>query len=228
MGKYFGKPTNLPTISTTTPEGKPALRFTGSGFFAFPSTKNIQFGTTDFSFTILFRAAPGDFNVVGKDSYRGKPSYTGYFLQCMRGQLRFATRNLVNGKGPVNYLDSRTRIAANRWVRVSGVRQAGTLRLYINEQIEPDVTLRERRPTNVNDPTALKIGEMDDHEGGRFRGDIAEFLLYNRALTSNEIRSNHAYLAQRHLGDVSVDERELALTDFCQALFCLNEFIYRP
>jgi len=203
------------------------LKFgSGTTFLRADNHSSLNFGTGDFSITLMFRMT-AETNLLGKDSFSGSGnSYTGYFLQVMNDRLRFATRDLRSGKGPVNYLDSEPVIKKNVWHRITAVRSSGTLRLYINDATEIHKSMQERIPTNVDAPTGLKIGEMDDHDSGSFQGDIAEVLIYNRALSTYEVRDNHLYLGQKHLGSQVRTPFEDAMTDFCQALFCLNEFIY--
>ena len=221
-------------VAEATPLGKPAVRFgTESAVLRVPDNPSLNFGTADFTLTVLFRMdadAPHGGNIFGKDSYAGSGNnYAGYFFQHLRDdRLRFSTRHLSDGKGPVNYLDSQGQIQKGRWHRVTGVRAEGTLAIFLNEAFEADVTLRESEPTNVNILTDLKIGEMDDHGDGYLQGEIVSVLVYNRALMPEEVRSNHEYLRWKYLSDEVADPVELALTDFCQALFCLNDFIYPP
>ena len=208
------------------------VRFNSApNFLSTADNPHLRFGTGDFTISIAFRMAEPS-QLIGKDSYPGQgDSYTGYFIQLLGDSLRFSTRNLVDGKGPVNYLDSQKQLKRNVWYRVSAIRESNTLRLYFDEAHDVDRTINESSPTNVDIGTPLKIGEMDDHASGAFQGDLAEVLIYNRALSIEEVRTNHAYLKHKHLTNKDqlthhFSAQHLALVDFCQALFCLNEFIY--
>lgn len=204
---------------------KGVLRFGPEAtFLRSANHRSLNFGTGDFSITVMFRyRAPS--NLLGKDTYPGKGnSYTGYFLQVMKDRLRFATRDLRSGKGPQNYLDSESVLRKDQWHRATVVRSAGTLHMYLDEASSIHKSMPERTATNVNAPTGLKIGEMDDHDAGSFQGDLAEVLIYNRALTPREVRDNHRYLQQKHVGVAPRSSLEDALTDFCQALFCICTF----
>ena len=215
----------------STPLKRHAVRFDkGVNILRASDHLSLNFGTGDFTITTLFRIASSardDNHILGKDSFPGQGnSYTGYFLQHSGNRLRFATRDLRSGKGPVNYLDSTKAIRKGRWYRLTAVRESGTLRLFFNDSAAADGSLAETSPTNVNSPTGFKIGDMDEHRSGAFQGDIAELLIYNRALSEDEIHLNHDYLSQKYLAVAATTAREHALADFCQALFCLNEFIY--
>ena len=187
---------------------------------------SLNFGLGDFSITVVFRPTAAS-HLLGKDSYPGSGNnYTGYFLQPMNRRLRFATRNLRDGKGPVNYLDSEPILKSGQWHRVTAVRESATLQLYFDDAHTVHKSMREQAATNVDFPTGFKIGEMDDDASGAFRGSVAEVLVYERALSSEEVRHNHIYLAHKHLGGLPRSPLGNALTDFCQALFCSNEFVY--
>ena len=213
-----------------TPTQRAAVRFGPlPTVMRLPSHESLQFGTGDFSISVLFRLDPRageDNHLLGKDSFAGGNSYTGFFFQHLRGRLRFATRDLESGKGPVNYLDSTPMIRKGVWHRATGVRQSGVLSLFLDEADGPDVTRREVAPTDVDHPTDFKIGEMDDSPGGALNGQIAELIVFDRALLAGEVYETHQYLRQKYVSPAAVDSLEMALNDFCQALFCLNEFIY--
>jgi hypothetical protein len=189
---------------------------------------SLNFGTSDFTVSLLFRineSSDGDDQILGKDSFRGGNSYTGYFFQHMRGHLRFSTRNLVADKGPVNYLDSTASVHKGRWHRATGVRRDGTLHLYLDSSSGPNVSRREVSPTNIDNTVGFKIGDMDEHDSGSLEGNIAEVLVYNRGLSDNEVHDLHEYLVRKHLGNAGTP-LDYAIRDFCQVLFCLNEFVY--
>ena len=217
-------------IRESTPQQRPAVHFGPNATILRDDVPSLNFGTGDFTVTVMFRLdekAGDDNQILGKDSYPGAGnSYTGWFLQHQRRRLRFSTRNLRKGQGPVNYLDSKTSLQKGRWHQATGVRRSGRLSLFLDGQAEPDVSAIERSPTNIDTPAGFKIGDMDEHKSGALHGDIAEVLVYSRALTNREVAASHGYLRQKYFGRPFVDPREQALTDLCQALFCLNEFIY--
>ena len=214
----------------TLPLGQTAVRFGPMRtVLSAPDHQTLNFGTHDFSITMLFRIASNasnDHHILGKDSFSGQDdSYGGYFLQYWNQRLRFGTRTLNSGKKTVNYLDSNRIIAAGTWARITVVRQSSILKMYFNDIPSADAVLREKSPTNVNAMTAFKIGDMDDDLTHAFHGDIAELLIYQHALDEQEIVENHRYLKQKYL-EVSPNAFQNAFSDFCQALFCTNEFIY--
>ena len=193
------------------------------------SPEALQFGTGDFTISVLFRVDPsaGDDNqILGKDNFSGGDSYTGFFFQHHAEKLRFATRDLKSGKGPVNYLDSASRLRKGSWHRATGLRRAGVLSLFLGDGDDADATMRETAETNINNPQDFKLGEMDETISGAMNGQIAEVLVFDRALSPEEVYQTHQYLQQKYLFVDDAVPLEKAIADFCQALFCLNEFIY--
>ena len=106
------------------------------------------------------------------------------------------------------------------------MRRAGVLSLFLGDGDNADATMREAVETNVNNSQDFKLGEMDETLSGAMNGQIAEVLVFKRALTAEEVYQVHQYLQQKYLVVDDVAPLEKAMGDFCQALFCLNEFIY--
>ncbi|MCA9036772.1 MAG: DNRLRE domain-containing protein, partial [Planctomycetaceae bacterium] len=186
-----------------TPGGRAAIHFGDSNaVLSVVDSTDFNFGTSDFSASILFRAAdnaPDDIHIFGRDTFSGDHSnYTGFFLQRNLGRLRFSTRNVVGGSGPQNYLDSVAPIVNGVWYRVTVSRESGLLRMHIDDSAGPDATLVEASPTNVSNSASLKFGEFDQHPHGAFRGEIAAAMIYPRALSQEEVALNHAYLKRRY------------------------------
>jgi hypothetical protein len=190
----------------------------------------VEFGTGDFTVSVVFRMDPasgGGTQILGKDSYPGGgASYTGYFFHENGGHLRFSTRNLRQGKGPVNYLDSIGTIHRGRWHRATAVRSGRTVKLFLDDKLSPDRTLLEPSPTNIDNTVPLKLGLIDEHDSGAFHGDLAEVRIYRRSLSDEQVRLLHVRQGHEYLGQSPPDPLDLAWVDLCQAIFCLNEFLY--
>ena len=218
-------------VVDATPTGRSAVAF-GPRPTVLQSEDNprVEFGTGDFSVSVVFRMDPanrGGTQILGKDSFPGSgSSYTGYFFHEDRGHLRFSTRNLRNGKGPVNYLDSHGTIRRGRWHRATAVRSGRKVKLFLDEASSPDRILVEPSPTNTDNRVPLKLGLIDEDISGAFHGLLAEVRIYRRALSDEQVRFLHARQGQEYLGQEPLDPGDLALVDFCQAIFCLNEFLY--
>jgi len=218
-------------VVAATPTGRPAVAF-GPKPTVLQADDNprVEFGTGEFTVSVVFRMDPASVNgtqILGKDSYPGSgTSYTGYFFHEERGHLRFSTRNLRSGKGPVNYLDSYGTIHKGRWHRATAVRSKGTVKLYLDQAVSPDRILVEPSPTNLDNDVPLKLGLIDEDSSGAFHGALAEVRIYRRALSDEQVRLLHARQGRVYLGHQPVDPLDLALVDLCQAVFCLNEFLY--
>ena len=218
-------------VVAATPTGRPAVAFGPKPtVLQADDNPNVEFGTGDFTVSVVFRMDPASANgtqILGKDSFSGDgTSYTGYFFHETKGHLRFSTRNLRNSKGPVNYLDSHGVIRRGRWHRATAVRAKGVVKLFLDQALSPDRTLVEPAPTNVDNDVPLKLGLIDEHISGAFHGALAEVRLYRRALSDEQVQLLHARQGREYLGDEPADPLELALVDLCQAVFCLNEFLY--
>ncbi|HAA51129.1 MAG TPA: hypothetical protein DCE43_15540 [Planctomycetaceae bacterium] len=218
-------------VADATPTGRPAVRF-GPGPTVLQADDNplVEFGTGDFTVSVVFRMDPasgGGTQILGKDSYPGGgASYTGYFFHENGGHLRFSTRNLRQGKGPVNYLDSIGTIQRGRWHRATAVRSGRTVKLFLDDKLSPDRTLLEPSPTHIDNTVPLKLGLIDEHDSGAFHGDLAEVRIYRRSLSDEQVRLLHVRQGHEYLGQSPPDPLDLAWVDLCQAIFCLNEFLY--
>jgi len=217
-------------IEKATPSGQSAVLF-GPGPTVLEAVDNprVEFGTGDFSISVVFRlhASGGGVQILGKDSYPGQgSSYTGYFFHETAGHLRFSTRDLRNGKGPTNYLDSHASIRRGRWHRATAVRSGRSLRLYLDDAVAPDRLLVEPVPTNTDNLVPLKLGLIDEDLSGALHGELAEVRIYRKALSDEQVWLLHARQGREYLGHEPADPLELALVDLCQAIFCLNEFLY--
>ena len=213
-----------------TPSGRGAVLF-GPGPTVLQAADNprLEFGTGDFSISVVFRLHPegGGVQILGKDSFPGLgSSYTGYFFHEMSGHLRFSTRDLKNGKGPANYLDSHGLIRRGRWHRATAVRSGRSVKLFLDEALSPDRVLVEPSPTNTDNLVPLKLGLIDESIFGALHGELAEVRIYRRALSDEQVRLLHVFQGREYLGREPADPLGLALVDLCQALFCLNEFLY--
>lgn len=218
-------------VADATPTGRPAVGF-GPGPTVLQAEDNplVKFGTGDFTVSVVFRMDPasgGGTQILGKDSFPGSgSSYTGYFFHEMQRRLRFSTRNLREGKGPVNYLDSHGAIHRGRWHRATAVRSGRTVKLFLDDALSADRVLVEPSPTNIDNRVPLKLGLIDEHDSGAFHGDLAEVRIYRRSLSDEQVRLLHARQGREYLGQQPPDPRDLAWVDLCQAIFCLNEFLY--
>jgi hypothetical protein len=71
------------------------------------------------------------------------------------------------------------------------------------------------------------VGQQGDITGEYWHGDIAELIVYNRALAESERIAVWNYLFDRYgIERVTVDPEHLALASLCHVLLNANEFVY--
>ncbi len=208
---------------------EPRVRFSPESTpLVLPNNRFRPIGTGDFTFTVRFRIpkeAGNDNQILGTDSFKGQPVYSGFYLQQIGTMLRFATRNTAVD-GPQGYLDIPDRFEEGRWFVVSGKREKNTLSLTIDTDFPSSRSRAEASPININNDAPLKVGDIDEDPSGRMHGDISHLLVYHRALTDLEIQQNHVALEATPAHKLVRTPLEMAVADLCQTLACLNEFIY--
>jgi len=196
-----------------------AYSFDGNDDIIVPSSDALNFGTGDFTLALWLRPTDqsGNDHIIGKDTSDGTSTYSGYYFEHLaNGQIRFATRNLISGTGPENWLDSVSLVTIGEWVHITGKREDNVLRLYVNGVY--DSSHSESQPTDVSTDTAFKIGRFDDISfSARFAGDIDDVVVYDRALSGAEIQALHSSgidtdsdgmidsWETRHFGDLAQD-----------------------
>jgi hypothetical protein len=75
--------------------------------------------------------------------------------------------------------------------------------------------------------TPYVVGQQGDITGEYWHGDIAELIVYNRALAESERIAVWNYLFDRYgIERVTVDPEHLALASLCHVLLNANEFVY--
>jgi hypothetical protein len=181
-------------IPATDKYSKPnnAMSFKGTDYIGINNNSSLNFSTSDFSIALwIYPKAVKNMYIFGKDNYNGSQPYpfgSGYFLQynaVKSEDIRFATRSISSNTS--NFLPSKQTAPINNWTHVVGVRKNNVLKLYINGQL--DNTVSETSPTNVDNSVNLKIGRSDEYTTNYFTGLMDNALIYNRALTDQEILS---------------------------------------
>lgn len=186
-------------VVNSTPNGSPAIRFgTSRSVMQVDDAQAFRFGTNDFTVSTMFRIAPNapdNVHVFGNDTFAGGSTYVGFFLQRIAGKLTFATRNVVGGVGPELYMQSNASVINGQWYKVTARRQSGVLSLSFGAGNSVNVQQQESPRIDITNAGRVKVGDMDDDGVQFFSGDIASILVYNRALSSEEIQVNHSYLS---------------------------------
>ncbi len=169
-----------PLFKTNIINGKPVIRFDGSDDRLIHS--GVSTGGTSFS---LFLVLYNNSQAANYGSLISEGSTRGLFL---RGS---------GAGGPSNKLDmfysadkhNTTALTPGVWFYVSAIVSAGALTFYRNGTA--DGTSSSIISTSFN-----TIG--DDPAGERFKGDIAEILIFNSAISGANLTNMHTYLASKY------------------------------
>lgn len=185
--------TAAPTLVASGLNNKPVLRFDGDNdhldVATAPSLEII--GDIATHFVVRFEDYANYRAVWGKTAVN-IPASTDYYLLPSSGVARaYRGSGLVSDIGSA---DSNVGIRAQTYV-VLGFEMAGTqLTHYLNGQAVGGGAITA---TLVDGGTALKIGSRDDLFT-KMKGEIAELLIYNAALSQNERNSVVNYLQQKY------------------------------
>ena len=106
----------------------------------------------------------------------------------------------------------------------------------INSQYDASIILNATHEARKNSPLAPRnlstpyvIGQQGNIDGEFWKGDIAEIIVYNRALDDVERQQVEQYLMQRYQLTPEVEKLPpnlLALASLCHVLFNSNEFMF--
>ncbi len=178
-----------------------ALRL-GGGFFEVPDTERLDFGQGPLSLSAWIRTTQAEGTQVIVDKRREPPNnegpVSGYHLYVQRGWLGF---QLGDGVGPggcqmlksvscTNYRSGRF-VADGAWHLVTvtverGSPSGGTFSVDGVAVTRFDPTVRTG---SLDNDGPLRIGSRSSSETGAFLGLVDEVMLWNRALTPEEVAS---------------------------------------
>lgn len=186
--------TQAPTVSSVS--GKPALHFDGSTSFMDIADNDSVRITGDLAtfFVVRFDDFAG-YRAVWAKTSGSQPRPTDYYVAqgsgvpaYLRGYTTNDTENVNQGVGAAGSVPAGTPI-------ILGVQQAGTnVTHYLNGA--PNGTgVITLTPQDMN--TNLKIGTRDDFFT-RMKGDIAEILIYDAALSDSDLSNVRQYLAAKY------------------------------
>jgi len=153
------------------------------------TVSNVQPGTNDFTITVwVLKDSTGpnqyiyDFGSNGGTLTAGT-SVSGYGFRYYNPTLGVSSNVYTQGTVPV----------ADRWYDVTMTRSGTTTSMYVDGQF---VTSSSGDSYNISS-TTLNIGKYGGNNSYNHDGKIANFRIYNRALTSSEIQTNFSALRSR-------------------------------
>jgi hypothetical protein len=141
---------------------------------------NLDFGTGDFSINI--KITTGLLNTAQDLLY--KRSGTTYYF------LRIGSDNKIifqiNG-GTTAVVSSTIALALNKQYTIIAMRISGVIKLYINgADVSSSVVTNAE---NINNSGSIVIGHDYSTTGNKFKGEISQVRLFNRALSASEVLS---------------------------------------
>ena len=133
----------------------------------------------------------------------------GWVLGYNNDKFNFA----LSTGGDLTYLNASDSFQTGRWYHVVGTYDGSLMRIYVNGTERGRSS--KRRGTIDYSPAAFVIGcYLDDNEFYPLEGFISEVRLYNRALTSQQVRTRYNRTKGSHTGrpkpPVALTNRELS------------------
>lgn len=189
-GLVLDEATNKPTLQTNVVSGLPVVRFDGSNDWlsvADPAALDMIGDQTFFAVARTGSASQG--NILSHYETGGSP-FKGWGLAFNQVAGKFSYWSSTKGA----WSGGATTVNDNTWRLYGLTREGGTVTFYVNGSVDGIVTGHG----NVIQSAALAVGAVADGASDRLNGDVAELLVYSRALVPSEIASVGAYLRGKY------------------------------
>ncbi|MFO1497194.1 MAG: Ig-like domain-containing protein [Verrucomicrobiota bacterium] len=184
--------TAAPSVSANALNGKPAVHFDGDNDYLDVATSpSIEIVGDVSSFFVVKFDDFANYRAVWGKTLVNIPASTDYYV------TPDGVPRVYRGSGDVSDIgavDSSARPRVGNYVILGFEMEGTTLTHYLNDQ---PAGAGEITATLVDGATPLKIGSRDDLFT-KMKGDIAELLIYDRALSSEERGSAISYLQTRY------------------------------
>lgn len=184
--------TGAPGVTTVPGKVGNAFKFDGSGaYVTLGNQANLNFGTGPFSLDVWFNWDGGGSsvkNIIRKSNYPASGPGSGYWLRIGAGTLEFSVGETTKPEGQTIITAP---VSSGDWHHVVAVKDAsGDVKLYVDGESRGTV-LRQASNANSTSEAPFTLGAWDDRFGVTefFSGLIDEVSIYNRALTSDEVRA---------------------------------------
>ena len=196
--------------------GKPSLRFDGKPRYMQLAGQVLwSQNFTVFSVATDTAKVQSHREIISNWHRRGR-STTSFFL----GTTKTGTVRLSDAFQPAGVIQQK-----NQPFILTGVNSGNEAATYQNERL-----LRKGGKLATRDLKApYTIGCQGNYGGEYWQGDIAEIIVYDRALSDEERREVWTYLASKYALKLQPPQRNpdlLALESLCHVLLNTNEFIY--
>ena len=150
---------------------------------------------TDTSIFIIYKPSTQIYEyAILIDNYHGQGGNYGFVIQRVSTNAQFYYANAGDGTG---FIDT----AASPWTYTNDVIQLLSLNKasstgtpYISGTAQ---TSRSVRAATAQYTTGLGIGSLGAGNGRFYNGDMCEILIFNRSLSSTEMKQVHTYLGQK-------------------------------
>lgn len=168
-----------------------ALNLAGNpSYLSAPNNNVYDFGTGDFTLQCWVKTTASG-TVISRKSTAGG-SGNGGFLMVIKsdGTIKLATDN---GLGFYEINTSATTIRNGSWHFLTGVRQANTLKIYLDGNlVSSTVRSNINPPINVSNDLPLYIGAVaqQQEQFNQFTGQLDEVRIWNIALSQAQIQAN--------------------------------------
>ncbi|MDB6040772.1 MAG: Coagulation factor 5/8 type domain protein [Verrucomicrobiales bacterium] len=175
-------PNLAPKLVTNVVNGKPVLRFDGVNDYLDVAPSDTLDLTADVSTFFVVRFTDfATYRAVWSKTSVNQPAPLDYYLLPGSGTVSL-WRGDGNGPNDKN-LQSTRAVKANTWVVLGYVITNGTATLYLNGQ---PIGSSDMTTITGDSGLPLRIGSREDFVT-RFKGDMAELVIYNVALTGDDL-----------------------------------------
>ena len=122
---------------------------------------------------------------------RSPSSYAKQMVMWLKSSSKFGVYNSPTGTS----INSASTISDNTWTFITVVRNSGTYKFYINQNLDVTRTDYDSKTFNSND---LVIGWDYRNNGAGFEGNLGAVFFYNTDLSTDQLVSNYNATKSRY------------------------------